>query len=150
MKAVVLAVLAGLGWGIGEVFTRSVLHSGKVGPLTAIAVRSTVALPLIWLAWMVAHKGAFGLKAEPSLADADGATLAKLICGSGVIAGAFAMVCFYGALSVGEVSRVKPIAFTLAPACAVILGWLALGEPLSVRKLVAVALILSGVVLLAR
>ena len=36
MKAVLFALAAGLCWGIGEVCTKSVLHSGKVGPLTAI------------------------------------------------------------------------------------------------------------------
>ena len=30
MKAVMLAVLAGLGWGVGEFFTKQVLHTGRV------------------------------------------------------------------------------------------------------------------------
>lgn len=47
MNAIILAIGAGLCWGIGEVFTKSVLHTGKVGPITAITVRSTVALPVI-------------------------------------------------------------------------------------------------------
>jgi probable blue pigment (indigoidine) exporter len=72
----------------------------------------------------------------------------RLILGSGVVAGAAAMILFYWALSLGEVSRIKPVAFALAPATAVILGWLALGEAMSVRKLVAVGLILAGVILL--
>ena len=49
MKAILLAVTAGLCWGVGELCTKSVLHGGRIGPLTAIAVRSTVALPLLWL-----------------------------------------------------------------------------------------------------
>ncbi|HYE01944.1 MAG TPA: EamA family transporter, partial [Phycisphaerales bacterium] len=49
----------------------------------------------------------------------------------------------------GELSRVKPIAFALAPALAVLLGWLVLGESLTVRKGVAVVLIVAGVLLLA-
>ena len=57
MKAILLAIGAGVCWGIGEVATRSVLHSGKVGPITAIAVRSTVALPLLWVAYAVAMYG---------------------------------------------------------------------------------------------
>jgi uncharacterized membrane protein len=151
--AIFLAVLAGLCWGIGELFTRSVLHSHQVGPLTAIAVRSTVALPLLWIAWTigsgtVGDAAPFGLKPEPSLFAAERATLAKLVLGSGVVAGAVAMICFYGALSIGELSRVKPIAFALAPATAVVLGWLVLGESMTVRKAVAVTLILAGVVLL--
>jgi uncharacterized membrane protein len=48
MKAVLIAAAAGLCWGVGELFTKMVLHTGKIGPLTAIAVRSTVALPILW------------------------------------------------------------------------------------------------------
>ena len=149
---ILLAILAGLCWGVGEVFTRSVLHSHQVGPLTAIAIRSTVALPLLWLAWAagsgVIAAPPLGLRGEPSILDADRGTVAKLVLGSGVIAGAVAMICFYGALSLGEISRVKPVAFALAPATAVVLGWLVLGEEMTWRKASAVALILAGVVLL--
>jgi Integral membrane protein DUF6. len=59
------------------------------------------------------------------------------------------MICFYAALNFGEVSRIKPIAFALAPATAVLIGWLALGEPMTARKAAAVALILTGVVMLS-
>ena len=80
---------------------------------------------------------------------ADPGTLWKLVLGSGLLAGAGGMVCFYAALNFGEVSRVKPIAFALAPATAVLIGWLLLGEPISARKATAVALILTGVVMLS-
>ncbi len=147
MQAMLFAILAGVCWGVGEVFTRSVLHSKEVGPLTAIAVRSTVALPVLWMAYVVAVPM---LKSEPTRwwATAGGGTLAKLVFGSGLIAGAAAMVFFYVALSLGEVSRVKPVAFALAPAVAVLLGWLLLGEAMSVKKAIGVALILAGVVTL--
>ena len=58
------------------------------------------------------------------------------------------MIAFYISISLGEVSRMKPIAFSVAPASAVLLGALFLGESLTPRKLFAVALILVGVVLL--
>ena len=139
MHAVLLAITAGLCWGVGELFTKSVLHTGKVGPITAIAVRSTVALPILWAAYYVyVHR--MGKEPARWYADADMGTLLKLALGSGVVAGALAMVAFYGALSVGEVSRVKPIAFSLAPALAVVLA---------VELAVAAGLIGSGVVLLA-
>lgn len=149
MKATIFAVLAGLCWGIGEVFTRSVLHSKQVGPLTAIAVRSTVALPLLWLAWAVAVY-LIASPAEPRawLRTAESGTLARLVLGSGVVAGAMAMIFFYAALATGEISKVKPIAFALAPATAVLLGWVALGETVTVAKAAGAALILLGVVLL--
>ncbi len=145
---VLFAVLAGLCWGVGEVCARAVLHTGKVGPFMAVAIRSSIALPLIWLAFALAHRVA------PAAAGRGLGTLATkewllLILGSGVIAGAAAMICFYVSISMGEVSRMKPIAFTVAPAAAVILGAAFLGESLTVRKVVALILVLAGVVLLA-
>lgn len=147
MQAILLAVCAGLCWGIGEMFTKQVLHTKTIGPITAITVRSTVALPVIWLAYFIAVRV---MKSEPAdwfRASSTG-TLLKLTLGSGLIAGAAAMIFFYSALSRGQISVIKPIAFTLAPACAVLLGWVILGEPMSVRKGVALAMILGGVVLL--
>ena len=146
MKAVILAVLAGVGWGVGEFFTKQVLHSGRVGPVTAITVRSTVALPVLWAVYFLFVHARGG---EPrDWTGAGAATLLKLVLGSGLVAGAAAMLCFYGALHHGPISKVKPIAFTLAPVVAVLLGWLLLGEAMTVKKAVAVLLIVGGVVLL--
>lgn len=149
MKPIVLAVLAGLCWGIGEVFTRSVLHSKEIGPFAAVAVRSTVALPVIWLAYYIAMNVVKSpMEVQGWLGGASTATWFKLVIGSGLVAGAAAMIFFYAALSMGEVSRIKPVAFALAPATAVILGWLALGESLTLRKIIAIGLIIAGVVML--
>lgn len=146
MKPILLAVGAGLCWGIGEVFTKSVLHTKQIGPITAIAVRSTVALPVIWAAYFVAHRV---VKSEPpNWTSAPTPVLLKLILGSGLVAGALAMICFYAALSMAEVSKIKPIAFCLAPATAVLIGWLVLGETMTIKKAIAVAMILGGVALL--
>ncbi len=146
MKAALFAVLAGLCWGVGELFTKSVLHTGRVGPITAITIRSTVALPARWVAYLLA---VHVMRAEPADWPRAGAsTLLKLILGSGLVAGAAAMIFFYTALNLGEISRVKPIAFALAPAVAVVLGWMILKEPMTARKAAGVALILAGVVLL--
>jgi transporter family protein len=146
MNAILLAIGAGLCWGIGELCTKSVLHTHKVGPLTAIAVRSTVALPVIWAAWAVAM---YVLKVEPrDWMKAGSTTLLKLMLGSGLVAGAAAMILFYSALHLGEISRIKPVAFALAPAVAVLLGWLLLGESMTPKKAVGVLMILSGVVVL--
>jgi uncharacterized membrane protein len=148
MNPIVLAILAGLCWGIGELFTRSVLHSKQVGPMTAIMVRTAVALPALVLAWAAARWWLGAPKEQPSLFDADRAVVLKLVCGSGLIAGALAMVFFYWALSVGELTRVKPVAFAVAPATAVVLGSLLLGESMDVRKALGVGLILVGVIVL--
>ena len=147
MTAVLFAVLAGLCWGVGEVFTKSVLHSKQIGPITAIAVRSSVALPVMWAVWwvMVARLGR-----EPvRFWQADSVVLWKLVLGSGLIAGACGMLFFYLALSFGEVGRVKPIAFSLAPAVAVALGVVFLGESFDWRKALGVSLIVVGVIVLA-
>ena len=145
MHAVMFAVLAGLCWGIGEVFTKSVLHSKQVGPLAAIAVRSAVALPVLWIVW-----AALWRRLEPvPFWWADAAVLWKLVLGSGLMAGAGGMAFFYLALHFGYVSRVKPIAFAIAPTVAVLIAAAFLGEPITLRKSLAVLLIIAGVVLLA-
>ncbi|HMN97128.1 MAG TPA: EamA family transporter [Phycisphaerales bacterium] len=149
--AILFAILAGLCWGIGELFTRHVLHTGQIGPLTAITIRSAVALPLIALIWFAGSLSALpGLSPEPPLAAAERPVIAKLILGSGIIAGAMAMIFFYVALSLGEIGRVKPVAFALAPATAVLLGWMFLGERMTLPKAAGVTLILAGVLLLTR
>lgn len=148
MKPILFAVAAGLCWGIGEVCTRSALHAGKVGPIGAITVRSLVAIPLLLTVFWLMTRGVGGIKVEPSLAQADGGTWTKLVLGSGLVAGGLAMIFFYMGLSFGEVSVVKPIAFSIAPAVGVTLGWLVLGETMDARKVIALGLILSGVLVL--
>jgi uncharacterized membrane protein len=147
MKAMSLAVMAGVCWGVGELCTKMVLHTHKVGPVTAIAVRSTIALPLLWIAYLLVVQ-AWGMEPRAWWRTLDGGDIARLVLGSGLTAGAVAMICYYMALNLDDISRVKPVAFTLAPAVAVLLGWWLLKEPMTVRKGVAVAMILGGVVLL--
>jgi uncharacterized membrane protein len=145
---VLFAVLAGLCWGIGEVCARGVLHGGKIGPFLAVAIRSSVALPLIWMAFAAAHRVAPNASGKGL-----GALTVKewvlLLVGSGVVAGAAAMICFYISISLGEVSKMKPIAFTVAPVAAVILGAMFLGEAMTPRKVIAVVMVIAGVLLLA-
>lgn len=145
---VLFAVLAGLCWGIGEVCARGVLHGGKIGPFLAVSIRSSVALPLIWMAFAAAHRVAPNASGKGL-----GALTVKewvlLLVGSGVVAGAAAMICFYISISLGEVSKMKPIAFTVAPVAAVILGAMFLGEAMTPRKVIAVVMVIGGVLLLA-
>lgn len=147
MKAIGIAALAGLCWGVGEVCTRMVLQTGRIGPVTAVAVRSTVALPVLWLAWAAAVH-ALGAEPRGAWRQLQPADWARLLLGSGLVAGAFGMALFYAALGLDDISRVKPVAFTVAPAVAVVLGWLLLGEPMTARKAIALAMILGGVGLL--
>jgi len=146
-KATILAILAGLCWGIGELFTKSVLTTGRVGPITTLAVRTTVAMPFFWCMYVLATNG---LGAEPrGWTQAGTATLLKLVLGSAFLTSVVGTLCFVSALRLGEVSRVKPIAFALAPATAVIFGPAVFHEPLTAKKIAAVVLILIGVALLA-
>lgn len=111
--------------------------------------RAAVTLPLALAAFLVAHSV---VKSEPQAwwRDMSGATWAKLIFGSGLLAGFAGVFFFYLGLAQpgGDISLLRPIAFALAPATAVILGWLILKEELTPRKIAAVVLIVSGIVLL--
>ncbi len=152
MNAIIFAVIAGLCWGIGEVCAKAVLHSHKIGPFLAVAIRTSIALPIIWGAYFIARKLA-PEGAGKGLSSGEHAMTLKdwflLLGGSGMIAGAFAMIAFYVSISLGEVSKMKPIAFSIAPATAVLLGAMFINEPLTTRKVIAVMIILLGVFLLS-
>ena len=154
MAPIVFAILAGLCWGIGELAAKSALKSGEVGPMTAIAVRATVALPVIWAAWLAATRGwlePIGVSAarEPAgWLQASPATWWKLALGAGVSAGALGLAFFYLGLSAGDVSRVKPVAFALAPTVAAVGAFVLLGEEFSAKKLLGLLLVVAGIVVL--
>jgi transporter family protein len=154
MAPFVFAILAGLFWGVGELAAKSALKSGEVGPMTAIAVRATVALPVIWVAWLAASRGwlePIGVQAarEPATwTEASAATWAKLVLGAGVSAGALGLAFFYLGLSTGDVSKVKPIAFALAPTFAAAGAFLVLGEEFTAKKLLGLLLIVGGILVL--
>jgi drug/metabolite transporter (DMT)-like permease len=147
MKAIVFAVLAGVCWGVGELFTKAVLETGRVGPMTVLLVRTALALPPALLAYIVAYHV---LRSEPQgWWRADAATLAGLTLGSALLAGFGGVFFFYLGLSHGPVSTVKPIAFTVGPAVAVILAYLVLKEQVPPLKALGVILVLAGVALIA-
>lgn len=141
------AVLAGLCWGVGELFTKSVLHSGRVGPMTVLLARAMVSLPPALIAYAVAYSL---LKREPEgWWRAGTPLLLKLALGSALLAGFAGVFFFYLGLASGQISMVKPIAFTVGPAVAVVLAWAVLGESMSPGKIAGVAMVLLGVVLIA-
>lgn len=152
MKPILFAILAGLCWGVGEIFTKSALNSKEVGPLSAFLVRALVTLPLAIAAYLLAARG-IGFTHEPTnwFRTAGSATWLKLLLGSGLLAGFAGVYFFYSGLSMkgGDISILRPIAFSLAPASAVLLGWLMLGESMTLRKAAAVILIITGIILLS-
>lgn len=150
MQAILCAILAGLCWGVGEIFTKSVINSKEIGPLGAAFMRAAVTLPLALIGFLAAH---LLLKTEPQAwwRDMRPVTWAKLIFGTGFLAGFAGVFFFYVGLSLpgGDISKLRPIAFALAPATAVFLGWWFLGEGMTPKKALAVALIVTGIILLA-
>jgi uncharacterized membrane protein len=147
MKAVLFAVLAGVCWGVGELLTKSVLHSRQVGPMAILLVRMSVALPPALIAYLIAVK-VIGSESH-AWVRADGAVLGKLVLGSGLLAGFAGVFFFYLGLAHGQISVVKPIAFTLGPAVAVVLAWVFLKEEMNVPKAAGVVMVLAGVVLIS-
>lgn len=150
MRAIIFAVLAGLCWGVGEIFTKGALNTAKIGPLTALLVRTIVALPLAFVAYLIASNV---WKTEPAgwWRELSPSIWAQLVLGSGVLAGFAGVFFFYMGLGSpgGDISKIRPIAFALAPATAVLLGWAVLHEGMSVRKGVACVMIVVGIIMLA-
>lgn len=150
MQAILCAILAGLCWGVGEIFTKAAINTREIGPLGTVLLRAAVTLPLAVAGFVIAREV---MHTEPQAwwRDMRTATWIKIIVGSGVLAGFAGVFFFYLGLSLpgGDISRLRPIAFALAPATAVLLGWWFLGEEMTVRKGVAVVLIVVGIVLLA-
>ncbi|MBY0261774.1 MAG: DMT family transporter, partial [Phycisphaerales bacterium] len=132
-RAVLFACLAGLCWGIGEIGTKAALNTKEVGPLTASFVRAGVTLLPALIACLVATRV---WKTEPAAWwTMSAGTWLNLVIGSGLLAGFAGVFFFYLGLGSpgGEISKLRPIAFALAPATAVLLGWLVLGEPMTWR-----------------
>jgi uncharacterized membrane protein len=149
-KPIVLAILAGLCWGVGEIFTKQALNSGRVGPFTVLMLRAIVTLIPAVAACVIATRM---IKTEPAgwFSDMPTSVWLMVIGGSGLLAGFLGVFFFYWGLGSpgGDISIIRPIAFALSPATAVVLGWLVLDEGMSWRKAISVLLIVAGIALLA-
>lgn len=150
MQAILCAILAGICWGVGEIFTKSAINSKEIGPLGASLVRAAVTLPLAALGFLVAYH-LLNLEKQAFWSELRTINWMKLIFGSGVLAGFGGVFFFYLGLSLpgGDISKLRPIAFALAPTVAVFLGWWFLGEEMTIKKFAAVVLIVVGIVMLA-
>jgi drug/metabolite transporter (DMT)-like permease len=144
-KAVLFAILAGVCWGLGELFTKRVLASKEIGPMALLALRTAIALPPALIAFWLLAKVWPSETPKPLAASTGVMTMAFL--GSGLLAGFGGVFFFYRGLAVGDISVVKPIAFALAPAIAALVGWLFLGESMTTRKALGIALLIAGLVL---
>lgn len=148
--AIVCAILAGLCWGVGEIFTKSAINTREIGPLGTVLLRAAITLPLALAGFLVAYK-VMQTETQPFWQHMSALTWVKVLLGSGLLAGFGGVFFFYYGLSLpgGEISVLRPIAFALAPATAVLLGWWFLGEGMTMRKGIAVVLIVAGILLLA-
>ncbi|MBX3356956.1 MAG: DMT family transporter [Phycisphaeraceae bacterium] len=149
MAAILLAIVAGLCWGVGEILTKGALNSGQVGPMTTLLVRAAVTLPPAAGAYLLAT---YLWQSEPPnwMREASAGVWIRMIVGSGLMAGFAGVFFFYLGLSKpgGDISLLRPIAFGMAPATAVLLGWLVLGERMTPSKGFAVAMIIGGIIIL--
>jgi uncharacterized membrane protein len=150
MRAIIFAVLAGLCWGVGEIFTKWAINTGRVGPFTVLFLRACVTVVPALIACFIATRIA---KTEPAewWKTMTPSVWAMVIGGSGLLAGFLGVFFFYWGLGSpgGDISIIRPIAFALSPATAVLLGWLVLDEGMTVRKAISVVLIVVGIALLA-
>ena len=83
MQAILCAILAGLCWGVGEIFTKSVLNTKEIGPLGTAFVRAAVTLPLALLGFLVAQ---WVLKTETQTWWRDMRGVTQIACGHRVSA----------------------------------------------------------------
>jgi uncharacterized membrane protein len=149
MQAIVFAVLAGLCWGVGEIFTKKALNTGQVGPMTVLLIRTLTTLPLAGAAY-VFSMSVWKMERPGWIGNATPQVWLMLTLGSGLLAGFAGVFFFYMGLASpgGDISKIRPIAFALSPATAVLLGWVMLGEGMSIRKIISCTLIITGIVLL--
>lgn len=138
MRAQWLALLTAVCWGVGGYFEKKGLHLGNLPPQLGIALRTGVALAVLAAAagphWRM-------------LPQAGARSLAYMVVGGGLVAGALGMLCFYTALKGAPLNRVMPLAFTaplFGALAAVVLG----GEALTLRTALGMALTVGGIVVL--
>lgn len=72
-----------------------------------------------------------------------------LLAGGGLLASFVGQLAFYRALQSGALSQVTPVAGTY-PLVAALLGWWLLKEPLTVTRVLGIACIVLGVVMLRK
>lgn len=149
MKPILFAVLAGLCWGIGEVATKQVLQSKQVGVMTIVCLRILGEAPFALLLYVLIHKVLHTQSEPQTWWHAPTPILLKLFFGTAMMAGFAGVAFYYLGLKYGQVSVVKPIAFTIAPAIGAVLAWLVLKEPMPAQKVVGIVIILSGVAVLS-
>ncbi len=137
MDAFFFALLTAFIWGFVPFLEKVGLSS--VDPTSAYLVRSLgVFLGVIIVICFTPQ--------FPSLGKMGAKSIVFLIL-AGILAGFVAQVVFYKALKTGEISRIVLIT-SCAPLFTFLLGWLFLGEEVTVSKVLGMLLIMGGLFLL--
>lgn len=137
MSDFLFAGIAMIFWGVAPIFGK--LGLNELQPLAALTIRSMIIS--ILLITMVTIKGQWGFVAGATTKDI------AYIALEGICAALLGQLAYYYALKFGEVSRVSPIVSAF-PLVALVLGIVFLGENITVSKIIAGLLIVSGIVLM--
>ena len=139
MNAFLWALLTACIWGIVPLMEKVGL--GGVPPAAGVMVRSAgVVAGLVVATWLWSPWAAVRVMPWTSVA---------LLALSGLLASFVGQMAFYQALKSGALSQVTPVAGAY-PLVAALLGWWVLREPLTLTRLLGVAFVVLGVVLLRR
>ena len=137
MEAFFLALLPAFIWGFVPFLEKIGLSS--VEPTAAYLVRcSGVFLGVVILVAFTPQFPSFGKMGIKAIV---------FLVLAGILAGVVAQLVFYKALKMGEISRIIPVTCCY-PLFSFLLGWIFLGEEITLSKVAGMLLILGGILLL--
>ncbi len=137
MEAFILALLTAFIWGFVPFLEKVGLAS--VDPTAAYLVRCTGIF--LGIGILISFTPQF-----PSFAGMGMKSVFFLVL-AGILAGVVAQLVFYKALKLGEISKIIPIT-SCYPLFSFLLGWIFLGEEVTLAKVLGMLLILGGILLL--
>ncbi|MBE7446889.1 MAG: EamA family transporter [Planctomycetia bacterium] len=137
METLILALLTAFIWGFVPFLEKVGLSS--VEPTAAYLIRCSGVF--LGVAMIIAFTPQF-----PSFRKMDVKSIFFLVL-AGILAGVVAQLVFYKALKMGEISRIIPIT-SCYPLFTFLLGWIFLGEQVTMSKVIGMLLILGGIFLL--
>jgi transporter family protein len=132
-----MAGIAMVFWGIAPIFGK--LGLGGMPPLAALTIRSVIISAILLITVTLA--GQWETITEVT------AKAATYIALEGICAALLGQLAYYYALKFGEVGQISPIVAGF-PLVALFLGMVFLGERISMAKIIATILIITGITLL--
>jgi uncharacterized membrane protein len=139
MKPEIWAALTAVCWGAGALLEKKGVKLGGFTPVMGVTIRTAVSLAIL---------AAVSYPYWGQVRAAGVRPVLMIAVGGGVFAGALGILFLYTGLKSGNLSTVMTIAFCLTPVISVSLGYLFLGERLSLPQLVGAVLCLTGAVLI--